>query len=359
MATFAERKPCAKCEKGAGVTTCDGCQQSFCIKHIVEHRQELAVQMDSIGQEHDTLRRDLVEEDSTHPLLSQIDEWEKKSIMKIQTTANTARNNLRQLLNEMKDNMKSSVDQLANELQERRQSEDYTEMDLTKWSKKLTDIRKLLQTPSNIKIIEDENISTTIRLIKILEQKQLDLTVNSMSTSKETLVPFQQPIRTTQEVFDKAMNPILLSEYGLVATYIMKADYEDYPTIFGKNIYSAGAHNIQFRIENKSRDNFFFGIVTASQKLETAIFKASSANGWWESNIPVNNGRTQNASNRTYLETGDVINLTLDCNNKQIYFRVSRTNVTVQSPIDTTKCPLPWKLAISLSGQHSKLRILS
>ncbi len=37
MASANVKKPCTTCRKSAGVATCDGCQQSFCSKHFVEH----------------------------------------------------------------------------------------------------------------------------------------------------------------------------------------------------------------------------------------------------------------------------------------------------------------------------------
>lgn len=53
---------CIKCDKGGGITICSGCQNQFCVKHFIEHRQEFAVQMDHIGQQHGQLRRDLSQE---------------------------------------------------------------------------------------------------------------------------------------------------------------------------------------------------------------------------------------------------------------------------------------------------------
>jgi len=77
MATVSiQNKPCCKCNKGGGVFTCDGCQQSFCRKHKDEHWQELSVQMDNIDQEHDIFQRDLNKEMDSHPLLVRINEWE-------------------------------------------------------------------------------------------------------------------------------------------------------------------------------------------------------------------------------------------------------------------------------------------
>jgi len=356
MAKALEKKPCAKCHKGGGVTTCDGCQQSFCIKHIIEHRQELAMKMDNIGQEHDSIRRDLIQEDVTHPLLLRINEWEQESIKKIQVAAEIARTNLRRLFNQTKNDIKMSVDKIADELQTHRELDDYTETDLARWSAKLTDIRKLLEAPSTIKIIEDENRSTAINLIKVLEQKQLHLFSNATQVSEKRLLQSQELHGSTQEVFGTAMTLISLSENGLVATYTGQHDY--YKTIFGKNLYRSGQHHIHFRIENKNIDNFFFGIVTSSQDIVARIFDTLTANGWWGFDVPVINGRNQKSSGEKILQTGDIVKLTLDCDNKQIRFENYRTKTILQSPINITTCPFPWKIAISLSRPQDVLRIL-
>jgi uncharacterized UBP type Zn finger protein len=70
MASAIMKQTCTKCSKGGGIAMCNGCQQSFCIKHFVEHRQELSQQMEDIGQEHDLLRRDMTYEKGTHALSS-------------------------------------------------------------------------------------------------------------------------------------------------------------------------------------------------------------------------------------------------------------------------------------------------
>jgi hypothetical protein len=74
------------------------------------------MEMDNIGQEHDSLRRDLIQENVRYSLLLRINEWEEEAIMKIRVAADTARVNLGQLLNQMKNNVKASVDKLVDEL---------------------------------------------------------------------------------------------------------------------------------------------------------------------------------------------------------------------------------------------------
>ncbi|CAF2498712.1 unnamed protein product [Rotaria sp. Silwood2] len=167
MASSVSKQPCKKCCKSGGIATCGGCEQWFCGKHFNEHRQELALEIDNIEQEHNLLQRDLFEENATNSLLSQIDDWEHKSIKKIQAAAEKARMDLRKYLDHSKQQLKTSLYELAKELQSGRESDDYTEMDLKKWMGQLKELREMLQNPSTIDIIDDNQANSNIRLIGV------------------------------------------------------------------------------------------------------------------------------------------------------------------------------------------------
>jgi uncharacterized Fe-S cluster-containing radical SAM superfamily protein len=91
------KAPCATCgSKGIGIFKCEGCGQVFCRKHVIEHRDVLSQQLDEIVLEYDTLRQTMAESQDKsnhhdHPLMKQIDQWEKESIKKIRQTADEAR----------------------------------------------------------------------------------------------------------------------------------------------------------------------------------------------------------------------------------------------------------------------------
>jgi hypothetical protein len=123
-------------------------------------------------------------------------------------------------------------------------------------------------------------------------------------------------------------------------------------------VYRSGVYHIHFRIENKNIDNFFFGIVTSSQDIVARIFDVSSANGWWGFDVTVINGGSQKHYGEKILQTSDLVKLTLDCDKNKIQFENYRTKTIFQSHINITKCPFPWKIAISLSRPQDILRIL-
>lgn len=351
MATAVEKRPCAKCPKGTGVTTCDGCQKSFCIKHIVEHRQELAMKMDDLGQEHDTFRRDLNEKNNTHSLFSHIQQWEEKSIETIHMIADKARVHLRQLLEQTNNNLKRSMDEMTYDLQQHRESEDYTEIDLAQWSNKLADIRNSFEMSSTIQITKDDQMSNVIYPIRVVEKRTVSSTQTPLFNTDST-----KSSELTKEVFIKGENAIHLSERGLLATMTNGAKMKQ--SIFGKHSYGSGVHRIHFRVESKGIEDFFFGIVTMSQILGSDIYSTSSANGWWGFQISVVNGINRKLYEQSVVQRGDMLTLTLDCNKKMIELENHRTQSTLQSSINVLRCPLPWKMIVSLSLPGDILRIL-
>ncbi|CAF2951266.1 unnamed protein product [Rotaria sp. Silwood2] len=165
MATNRAKQPCIKCDKGAGITICGGCQEWFCVKHFTEHRQSLGEEMDRVGQQHDFLYRTLTENNVTHPLHLRINDWETTSIKKIQEVAEKARTDLERCLSETKIQLKESMDKIKNELASSCVSEDYTETELREWAEELNKLRQLLETPSNFDVVEDNQSHPFIQVI--------------------------------------------------------------------------------------------------------------------------------------------------------------------------------------------------
>jgi ribosomal protein L17 len=94
---------CGTCgNKSVGVFKCEGCSQTFCRKHSNEHRDSLSHQLDEIILEHDTLQQTIVvqkeKENDHHPLIKQINQWEKDSIVKIRQTAKETRQHVEKLI---------------------------------------------------------------------------------------------------------------------------------------------------------------------------------------------------------------------------------------------------------------------
>ncbi|CAF1208503.1 unnamed protein product [Rotaria sordida] len=376
MATNTAKKPCAKCSKGSGVTTCDGCQQSFCTKHFVEHRHELSQQMTNINQEHDLLRRDLSKESSKHSFLNRIDIWERESINKIQAAAETARTDLQQLLDRTKNDLKTSIEKLTNELNSCQQSDDFTENDLKRWNEQLKELRKNLDIPSTIFIVNDDDMKSSIHLIRICNKQQ-----KQQQQQQQIQRPSTPVIRTVEhrihnikdslcvinEKFGDIDGKAILSEDNLVVTCCL-ASILTQPIIYGINRYSNGKHHIRFRIEKMGDLRLFFGIIRSLENISRSGQTQNNNNnnynynnslyGWWDLNEAIINGKVQTTKYRNILSTGDELTLILDCDNKQIQLQHHRTKRLAQLLIDLNKCPFPWKIVIRLQSAGDCVRIL-
>ncbi|CAF1686194.1 unnamed protein product [Rotaria magnacalcarata] len=349
------KQSCIKCDKGGGIAICSGCQQQFCVKHFIEHRQELATQMDHVGQQHDVLRRDLSEEIVEHPLLIRINIWEQESITKIQVAAEVARVDLQQLVDQTKDELKTSVDKITSEIQLSQERDDYTEIDLKKWSNKLKEFRTLLETPVNIDILFDNHSQSSIDLIKINPPFHPSI---SMYSSLEYELPHSQKFNVpyTQERFDKYYGPVLLADKGCAAKNIG----DEYSRICGINQYSSGVHRIVFRIDERTNSCPFLGIISSLEGLSLRKITLPSANGWSDLEQLVVNGKSLNiGSSNQIIQSGDEVTLILDCEHREILLEHHRTNRFVRQLIDIEECPFPWKILVALSPRNGSIRILA
>ncbi|CAF0848653.1 unnamed protein product [Rotaria sp. Silwood1] len=348
------KQSCVKCDKGGGIAICSGCQQQFCVKHFVEHRQDLAIQMDNIGQQHDLLRRDLLKESSEYPFLTRIDIWEQESITKIQVAAEVARVDLRELIDRTKNELKVSIDKMTSEIQSSQESDDYTEIDLKKWLHKLQEFQMKLETPVNVDILLDNHSQTSIDLIRINPQLY---SFPRIYSSLEHSLPVSDNLNLTytQERFDKFYGPVILSEKGLAAKNIS----DDYSRICGITQYSSGVHRIHFRIGERTNSCPFLGIISSLEGLSLRKITLPSANGWSDLDYVVLNGKSLSTSisNKT-IQSGDEVTLILDCDNREILLEHHRTNRLVRQSIDIQECPFPWKILVALSPRNGSIRVL-
>lgn len=166
MTSARNKQPCIKCTKTTGIATCGGCHAWFCTKHFIEHRQNLGEQMEKIGQQHDDLHKNLDINSVSHPLLSQIDNWEIESIRKIHEVAAKARNDAEKYINETKIQLAQSLSKLRDELSASRSSDDFTEIELAQWNVQLEKLRRALESPSAIDVVVTDLSQPLIRVIQ-------------------------------------------------------------------------------------------------------------------------------------------------------------------------------------------------
>ncbi|CAF1649938.1 unnamed protein product, partial [Didymodactylos carnosus] len=130
---------CAKCVKGVGILACEGCLKKFCMKCTTEHRQELERELDNIVYEHDTLKQHLqtIDDNMSHPLLKQIDEWKKAATNKINFLAEEVHNDVIELLKQNKAALRDRFQKLTVEITNGRDDAAYVETDLDTWMAEL------------------------------------------------------------------------------------------------------------------------------------------------------------------------------------------------------------------------------
>lgn len=100
MASSSKTKAlCNLCgNKNVGVFKCEGCSETFCLKHSNEHRMILMSHLDEIILDHDSLHEKIIElkqqKNDYQQLISKVNEWESSSIEKIRITADEVRKQL-------------------------------------------------------------------------------------------------------------------------------------------------------------------------------------------------------------------------------------------------------------------------
>ena len=321
------KKACTKCEKGTGIFTCDGCQLSFCRKHSDQHREELAIQMDNLGQEYDLFQRDIGNEMERDRVLLRIDQWERESIEKIQQTARQIRNDF----NEKTKEIKKTFDRLTKEFQTNRESDDYTEIELQNWFTQLKTLQQHL-------IEQDNTVQSTIHLIRI----------PPLSLPKQSI-----------ERFDIADKQIEIIDYGFLARHVTP-QLSRPAVVLGVNEYIQNQHQIRFLIEKKINHCFFIGIVSVRHLNPSSIFTDTSMiNGWWPNYAAIENGIFRIDQSISDVRQGDELSMSINCDEKILYFHHQRTNGGLQILVDIRQCPLPWKLIVGSTETGNSIRILT
>jgi hypothetical protein len=358
MASSLLKRPCSKCNKGSGILTCDGCQQTFCAKHITDHRQDLSIQMDNIGQEYDLLRRDLIRDDTEpHPLLHRINLWEQESITKIQQIAQQVRNDLQQSLVENKNQTKNLCTKLSDDLYSCRESGDYTEIDFKSWTEQLTELRKTLEKQPIIDLIHDNKTFVPIHTIKIKEKTDAHISRANSQSFDHNILTSRLSTFPENERFNKFIGDATFSDDYLVARH--SDDSQRSIMVYITPSYSSGTHRIRFRIEQKTNKYLFVGIINSLEEMSRNIFNSPSLYGWMTPAMRVIKSRKISPANLDgRFNEGDEILLTLNLNIQQISLEHPQTNTIDRLPIDCRSCPFPWRVVVAFFNQDDSVRII-
>jgi len=338
-------KLCDKCKKSISISKCYGCQGSFCSRHLIKHRLDLSEQLDEFNRKQDAFRQDLEKNQFEYSFLTSIYAWERKSMRLIQEIAEKARQDLQEWTDRIRNEMKNSLEQISQQIQASTKADNFTELDLHKWTKQLDELRDLLEKPSTISIVEDNTVTSLIHPIQVVE-KPSSHQISSQATKD-----------LSREHFVKVYGSCELSENDSLVT---QSSYRaGLSQISGYNHYSSGIHSIEFLIENKGQKNLFIGILSSSHKIISPTFDYS-VHGWWNFDHTIINGesKTNGIENET-IQSGDRLRLIIDCEQHRIELEHRRTKRLVQIPINLEVCPFPWKIIVRLLSSGDAIRIIS
>ena len=177
MASSTTRQSCSTCQKSQGQVICGGCDRWLCIKHLLEHRQELEKELEKCVHQRNQLQASLIADthDRQDDLLTRVDRWEAQSIERIKQVAKQVRSQLSKSLSRSKRSIGEALHPVTTEMEEGRKTDDYNENELKRWEALLKELKEQLEQAPMVELMhdEDERSSSHIPLIHLqIPQKQ-------------------------------------------------------------------------------------------------------------------------------------------------------------------------------------------
>ena len=338
MACSISKSLCITCNKKEAFFTCRGCRQNFCEDHINEHHQAPINQMEDFLTDHNQLQQivcEYIKEPRQHPLIQQINKWERQSINKIQQAANDARTQILNVLSDHIISIKKSLENLTKKLDEVRNDEKLSETFLRHSRDKLDKLKIDLTTPDTIKLRkDDDDIAFISKLIVIIIEPN--------------------------DLFERSAGNIRIEDNGQT---IIHGQWSDHSSVRGKGEYSSGQHRFRFKIEELDPDKWaFFGIVSKNAPIQSISITTSTVYGLAGQDGMSLNGVYQTTNKYGYksdMEVNDTLELFIDCDHQRIRLTNERTHNSHELNIDITKCPFPWQLILGLCcSAGDRIRIL-
>lgn len=341
------KKRCIKCddnENSSGLFTCNGCDRTFCARHVNQHRDELNNQLEIVVQEYDSIKAQILQSPSDHALLKEINSWEKKSILKIQKIAELARSDLQQLMNSSKQRLINISEDIGANIRSARKTDTFSEIDLDEWKKTMDELKTNMDSSIACDLIKDKN--SPIYLIKIQLNNPADVKGKSSDSIKDK--------------FGEIYGPVQIDRTDLRSKYV--GDGWEYGRIRGQQKYSRGRSMIRFKIEKSQfPEQLFFGITTSNAELDQRLWNAPSTIGWCGDNNVWQHGNQDELENQSLndqFQMGDILQLILNCKQQQIQLYSERTETTRVLQVDINQTPFPWQFLIGLRSSGDCVTIV-
>lgn len=329
-----ERIDCFICTKeNRGILRCEGCLKTFCMSHIMEHRQELAKTLENMEYKRDLVQQSLLQymdkESVHHPLLADINRWKNSSIEKIHAIAEEARENLLKITSCRTNDLNTQLKDLTDKLRQSRVKDDFLEADLEDWKRRLTEL--------------DDEVKYLVTLR--LHEDPFTPLIQRIAVEYESV----------SECFQQTSGHVNFQENGRI---VVKDSTNGYTEVRGKREYRTGNHTLIFRIEKLDQGGWIFiGINSKAAPLQQNSWNASSSYGWQNHGYSIRAGSAVQGQGSEAIQN-DRIKIVLDCDQQLLFLTNERINQTYELQVDTDRCPFPWQTHLNLYQSRASIRIL-
>jgi hypothetical protein len=298
----------------------------------LDHPSSQASNLPFFKNEFENTLNPLMNNHQSHPLMKQIDQWEKESIEKIQQRANELRQRLLALTTAHTRQLSQKFQELSEESIDSQTYDAFIETDVHRCKPILHDPRANLISPS---------------IIGINQYMSNPLVQNIYVVSTATNELFLQ-------AFD---NKVRIEENGQLAVHDTSIDTTE---IRGRNAYTTGCHKIRLRIEQSTNKWTFLGINSKLTPLQNQSHSSSSSYGWTSNHTIWSNGQPKSSlpNKPVDMKNGDIISLIIDCDMCLIMMINERSEIKHELIVNVDHCPLPWQLHVVLHEPNSRIRVL-
>jgi len=149
---------------------------------------------------------------------------------------------------------------------------------------------------------------------------------------------------------------ITISEGGKIAT---KDSTNSHQYVLGERLYSKGIIQFSLRIESIQDNNQWIhvGVITETPQ-SNDTYSAKSNYGWSSARqVYVDGENTKSYCDYTErFQQGDLLYLTLDCGQRNLYFEIQRARNRYELPL--SKSYSLWRLHINLYGKNNQIQLM-
>lgn len=194
---------CCRCRTKLSITSCEGCQEKFCNNCFNEHRTALSNEFENLVN----FRNQIVEiinrpssstTASSDSCFEKINRWETEMQKKIADIAAKARAQAQQCTPQSDRNIRSELDRISSDLQQKQKTNDYLEGDIIQIRRQLQMLNDMVERFNNQIRIDTSNSNK-------VDWNSL-LTVTRDNTNQSDQIPMPTPPPSYSSIFSSHNN---------------------------------------------------------------------------------------------------------------------------------------------------------